>query len=138
MLALAGLSFGSPTSGEERNEFTLRPHHRGGGSSSQGIFVTMVPALLILNSRRELGVTSRAVLLAAGSLSSFLDNAPTYLTFLFLARGLTAATGLAKEVAGVPAEWLAAISLGPFSWGPTPTSATAPTSWSRSSASTRK
>ena len=41
-------------------------------------------------------------------LSSFLDNAPTYLTFLALAQGL----GLAPEVVGVPHEILTAISLG--------------------------
>jgi len=41
-------------------------------------------------------------------LSSFLDNAPTYLTFLALARSL----GLPNEVAGVPHSLLAAISLG--------------------------
>ena len=41
-------------------------------------------------------------------LSSFLDNAPTYLTFLALAQGL----GLEPEVVGVSHPVLAAISLG--------------------------
>jgi len=45
---------------------------------------------------------------AKGALSSFLDNAPTYLTFLALAQG----QGLAPEVVGVPHEILRAISLG--------------------------
>jgi len=45
---------------------------------------------------------------ATGALSSFLDNAPTYLTFLALAQGL----GLPAEVVGVPQALLAAISLG--------------------------
>ena len=45
---------------------------------------------------------------ASGTLSSFLDNAPTYLTFLALAKGLN----LAPEVVGVPHEILRAISLG--------------------------
>ena len=45
---------------------------------------------------------------ATGALSSFLDNAPTYLTFLALAQG----QGLAPEVVGVPHHILAAISLG--------------------------
>ena len=45
---------------------------------------------------------------ATGALSSFLDNAPTYLTFLALAQGL----GLADEVVGVPHAILAAISVG--------------------------
>jgi Na+/H+ antiporter NhaD/arsenite permease-like protein len=43
-----------------------------------------------------------------GILSSFLDNAPTYLTMLSLGQGL----GLASEMVGVPEKILAAISLG--------------------------
>jgi len=75
-----------------------------------GIFVTMLPALDILQARgAELGVREPwQFFWATGALSSFLDNAPTYLTFLALARGL----GLAPEVVGVPHEILAAISLG--------------------------
>jgi Na+/H+ antiporter NhaD/arsenite permease-like protein len=45
---------------------------------------------------------------ATGALSSFLDNAPTYLTFLALAQGL----GLPPEVVGVSERVLIAISLG--------------------------
>jgi len=57
-----------------------------------GIFITMIPALWILD---ELGRTGRLGLdqpwqffWAAGGLSSFLDNAPTYLTFSSAASGL--------------------------------------------------
>src|SRR5207245_2624179 len=50
---------------------------------------------------------------AAGTLSSFLDNAPTYLTFLALAQGLH----LADEVAGVTHVVLAAISVGSVAMG---------------------
>jgi Na+/H+ antiporter NhaD/arsenite permease-like protein len=59
-----------------------------------GIFVTMVPALLYLEQHGgELGVDSpRKFFWAAGALSSFLDNAPTYLTFASTACGLEAAT----------------------------------------------
>ncbi len=48
-----------------------------------GIFVTMTPALLILNVKGgELGINEPwEFFWASGSLSSFLDNAPTYLTF---------------------------------------------------------
>ena len=55
-----------------------------------GIFVTMVPALLILNARGgELGVEKPwQFFWATGALSGFLDNAPTYLTFTALASGL--------------------------------------------------
>ena len=75
-----------------------------------GIFVTMLPALHVLQARgAELGVREPwQFFWATGALSSFLDNAPTYLTFLALARSL----GLPAEVAGVPHALLAAISLG--------------------------
>jgi Na+/H+ antiporter NhaD/arsenite permease-like protein len=75
-----------------------------------GIFVTMLPALDILRARgAELGVREPwQFFWATGALSSFLDNAPTYLTFLALAKGL----GLEPEVVGVPHEILVAISLG--------------------------
>ncbi len=61
-----------------------------------GIFVTMAPALLILNARgAELGLHHPwHFFWASGLLSSFLDNAPTYLTFASAAAGL----------AGVPIE----------------------------------
>ena len=75
-----------------------------------GIFVTMLPALHILQERgAELGVREPwQFFWATGALSSFLDNAPTYLTFLALARGLH----LPADVVGVPNELLVAISLG--------------------------
>ena len=75
-----------------------------------GIFVTMLPALHILQARgAELGVREPwQFFWATGTLSSFLDNAPTYLTFLALARSLH----LPADVVGVPHELLRAISLG--------------------------
>src|SRR5213078_3777723 len=75
-----------------------------------GIFLTMIPALELLRLRgRELGVSEPwQFFWAAGGLSSFLDNAPTYLTFLALAQG----QGLPGEVVGVPHAILAAISAG--------------------------
>ncbi len=75
-----------------------------------GIFVTMLPALGILHARgAELGVREPwQFFWATGMLSSFLDNAPTYLTFLALAQGL----GLPPDVVGVPQAILAAVSLG--------------------------
>jgi Na+/H+ antiporter NhaD/arsenite permease-like protein len=75
-----------------------------------GIFVTMVPALLILSSRAAaLGVGQPwQFFWMTGSLSSFLDNTPTYLAFLSMAQGL----GLNGPVAGVPNLFLMAISAG--------------------------
>jgi Na+/H+ antiporter NhaD/arsenite permease-like protein len=55
-----------------------------------GIFVTMAPALLLLNANAErFGIREPwHFFWVTGSLSSFLDNAPTYLTFAATACGL--------------------------------------------------
>lgn len=75
-----------------------------------GIFVTMVPALALLGQHgRALGLDAPwQYFLATGALSSVLDNAPTYLTFLAAAQSLH----LPAEVVGVPHLHLMAISLG--------------------------
>jgi Na+/H+ antiporter NhaD/arsenite permease-like protein len=75
-----------------------------------GIFLTMIPALDVLRARgAELGVTAAwEYFWATGLLSSFLDNAPTYLAFLALGQG----QHLPAEVVGVPGGILAAISTG--------------------------
>jgi Na+/H+ antiporter NhaD/arsenite permease-like protein len=80
-----------------------------------GIFLTMIPALELLRLRGgELGVREPwQFFWASGILSSFLDNAPTYLTFLALGQGL----GLTREVVDVPHAILAAISVGAVSMG---------------------
>jgi Na+/H+ antiporter NhaD/arsenite permease-like protein len=74
------------------------------------IFVTMVPALQLLSARGgELGLSSPwQFFVVTGGLSSFLDNAPTYLTFFSVAESL----GLAEEVAKMPHVFLEAISAG--------------------------
>jgi len=78
-----------------------------------GIFVCMQPALQILGLRgSELGLNTPAEFFwASGSLSSVLDNAPTYLVFFKTAQGLSAPPGAVLE-AGVEQGLLAAISLG--------------------------
>lgn len=75
-----------------------------------GIFVTMVPALSLLQERgSSLGLSHPAhFFVVTGVLSSVLDNAPTYLTFLSAAQGMQ----LGDEVVGVPHAYLAAISVG--------------------------
>jgi Na+/H+ antiporter NhaD/arsenite permease-like protein len=75
-----------------------------------GIFATMVPVLDLLRARGDqLGVSAPwEFFWMTGALSSFLDNAPTYLTFFSLAQGLD----LAPEVAGISHRVLVAISLG--------------------------
>jgi len=79
-----------------------------------GIFITMIPALAILNARgAELGLSSPAHFFwATGALSSFLDNAPTYLVFLSTAAGLGATSGVATTLGTVAPELLLAISMG--------------------------
>ena len=80
-----------------------------------GIFLTMIPALDLLRLRGdELGVRAPwQFFWASGVLSSFLDNAPTYLAFLALGQGLR----LPGEIVGVPAAILAAISVGSVAMG---------------------
>jgi len=72
----------------ERNQFSWHPIVEV-AVLFLGIFLAMMPALLILNARgAELGVdTPREYFWATGMLSSFLDNAPTYLTFASVAAG---------------------------------------------------
>ena len=110
MVLLAGLSL-RITQKELRaaNHFSFAPILEVAAVFA-GIFVTMLPALDLLRARgSELGVREPwHFFWAAGTLSSFLDNAPTYLTFLALAQGL----GLRPDVVGVSHEVLTAISLG--------------------------
>jgi Na+/H+ antiporter NhaD/arsenite permease-like protein len=75
-----------------------------------GIFLAMIPALAILQARGgELGLTKPwQFFWMTGALSSFLDNAPTYLTFLSLGQGLR----LQPDVVGVPSSLLLAVSAG--------------------------
>ncbi|MEX2092998.1 MAG: sodium:proton antiporter, partial [Pirellulales bacterium] len=78
-----------------------------------GIFICMQPALQILGLRgNELGIDTPAKFFwATGTLSSALDNAPTYLVFFKTAQGLPHAEG-AVLGAGVEHSILTAISLG--------------------------
>lgn len=79
-----------------------------------GIFLTMAPVLELLHQHgASLGVNTPARLFwITGALSSFLDNAPTYVTFFEAARAQTSPTFAGATVAGVPDIWLRAISLG--------------------------
>ncbi len=88
----------TPIETRERNEFTWFPIIEV-GLLFIGIFITMIPCLLILKAgeKGELAFLMRAIqepyhyFWAAGLLSSFLDNAPTYLTFFNTAIGCFAA-----------------------------------------------
>ena len=79
-----------------------------------GIFITMQPALMLLTAKGgELGLTHPFEMFwAAGALSSFLDNTPTYLVFLTAACAQGAAEGLTTTLGVVPVQMLSAISCG--------------------------
>lgn len=72
------------------NKFTLHPIQEV-AYLFIGIFITMIPALILLEAHgKDLGVTQPwQYFWATGAFSSVLDNAPTYLTFLSLAKGST-------------------------------------------------
>ncbi|MDH7479527.1 MAG: sodium:proton antiporter [Syntrophomonadaceae bacterium] len=114
ILLMAGLSlkFTSPVLRED-NFFNWGPIKEV-ATLFAGIFVTMIPALALLQARGgELGVTTAAQFFwASGLLSSFLDNAPTYLTFLSLASGLGATSGVNIDMGTVAPGLLLAISAG--------------------------
>lgn len=120
MIACAVASaFTSPKETREKNAFTWFPIIEV-AVLFIGIFLTMIPALEILRAQGgSLGVDTPAKFFwASGVLSSFLDNAPTYLVFLSTAQGMVEAGGLTgmgamvSDTIQVPAIVLTAISCG--------------------------
>jgi Na+/H+ antiporter NhaD/arsenite permease-like protein len=97
------------------NNFTFHPINEVAILFS-GIFITMVPLLKMLHDNgAALGVNKPwQFFWATGLLSSFLDNAPTYLTFFSLAQSVSAVipAGLVDLVSGVHPDLLRAISCG--------------------------
>lgn len=92
MLGLAVISYrATPRSLHLANRFSFYPIQEV-AILFAGIFVTMIPALLLLEARgADLGIHEPwQFFWLTGGLSSFLDNAPTYLTFASLALGLHA------------------------------------------------
>ncbi len=91
MITMARLSwYTTPRSIHRANHFHFSPIIEV-AALFLGIFVTMVPALEILNARAAgLGLNAPwHFFWMSGALSSVLDNAPTYLTFSAMASGLT-------------------------------------------------
>ncbi|WP_298589449.1 sodium:proton antiporter, partial [uncultured Megasphaera sp.] len=101
------------TSTRELNEFTYAPILEV-AKLFIGIFITMIPALILLKAHgAELGLTHPwQMFWAAGALSSFLDNTPTYLVFLQTAGALGATQGITTSVGTVSQLMLEAISAG--------------------------
>jgi Na+/H+ antiporter NhaD/arsenite permease-like protein len=90
MALLAAAAYASTRGAiRKRNQFAFGPINEV-ALLFAGIFVTMAPALLLLNEHAaSFGLRSPAQFFwATGILSSFLDNAPTYLTFAATACGL--------------------------------------------------
>jgi Na+/H+ antiporter NhaD/arsenite permease-like protein len=90
MLVMAALSYKlTPLEAHAANRFGWAPIVEVGVVFS-GVFLTMVPALHVLAAQgTALGLTRPwQFFWASGALSSFLDNAPTYLTFATLAVGV--------------------------------------------------
>lgn len=116
LLALASMLL---TKKQDRkdNEFTFAPIIEV-AALFFGIFLTMIPAIVLLNARGgDLPVTAPwHYFWATGSLSSFLDNTPTYIVFFELAAakaGLTSDGGsLGMQMVAHHAHILTGISLG--------------------------
>jgi len=120
-IAMVACAFGSHFTTQQgvrrRNQFSWFPILEV-AALFIGIFLTMIPALMILKAQGgELGVDSPARFFwVAGALSSFLDNAPTYLVFFKTAQGMVeqgilTSSDMVAEV-GIPTVVLQAISLG--------------------------
>ncbi|MGD0782455.1 MAG: sodium:proton antiporter [Candidatus Aminicenantales bacterium] len=117
ILAMAVLSWFTTRSQVRRwNHFSWHPILEV-GSLFLGIFITMVPCLLYLQSHAaSLGVhLPGQFYYASGTLSSVLDNTPTAVTFHSLALGLGAKTGVLT--AGIPDALLKAIAAGAVFFG---------------------
>lgn len=117
----AGSWFTSKPEVHEANDFSFGPVKEV-GYLFIGIFLTMIPALQILQSGEAVKITTPlGYYFATGSLSAFLDNAPTYLSFLAAAMG-TAQMSVDSSAdvlgfAGSHASHLVAISLGAVFFG---------------------
>ena len=117
MIAMTLLSwFTTPPAVHKANHFHLHPIAEV-AAVFLGIFITMIPALEILRSHAtQLGLNAPwQYFWMSGALSSFLDNAPTYLTFTAMASGLVGSgseslAGLLQSELGVAL--LRAVSVG--------------------------
>lgn len=115
MIAAAGLSiYFTPVVLREENVFTYHPIIEV-AILFAGIFVTMVPVMKLLEiNGSKLGVTEPwQFFWATGILSSFLDNAPTYLVFMATAQSVAIAKGITTNlIVGTPEIYLRAVSVG--------------------------
>jgi len=111
--AISSIYF-TPVVLREENAFTYHPIIEVAVLFA-GIFLTMIPAIKILEMNGgRLGVdTPWKFFWMSGMLSSFLDNAPTYLVFMSTAKSIALMQHITSGlVAGVPEAFLKAISVG--------------------------
>lgn len=115
MIVAAGLSiYFTSVALREENAYTYHPIKEV-AILFAGIFVTMVPAMKILEqSGSQLGIDMPwKFFWATGILSSLLDNAPTYLIFMTAAKSVAQMQNIVSNlVVGVPEIFLKAISVG--------------------------
>ncbi len=119
-MMLLSLRFG-PSGPRRSNHFSWAPMTEV-ALVFAGIFAAMIPALALLEAHGgELGLTQPwHYFWASGVLSSFLDNAPTYLTFTSAAQGYLGVPNTAglmssavmPSIGWSPAAFLAAVSAG--------------------------
>ncbi len=107
----------TPAVTRAKNEFSFNPMVEVAVLFA-GIFGAMVPALMILKARGGgLGITEPwQFFWATGMLSSFLDNAPTYLTYVSLGQAVTRSLQLSEDVllrdGGIAEVYLLAVAVG--------------------------
>jgi Na+/H+ antiporter NhaD/arsenite permease-like protein len=115
MMAMALLSwFRTPREIHKANHFHFDPIVEV-AALFLGIFVTMIPALEILECKAHVWNFQQPwqFFWMAGGLSSVLDNAPTYLTFVALAQGTVGVSSLSELIhSGLGDRLLQAISCG--------------------------
>ncbi len=102
----------------EQNKFSWRPIIEV-AVVFLGIFITMVPTMLYLaKNAASFGFSEPwQFYYAAGSLSSFLDNAPTAVAFHGVGVGLVNGGQAIAEIAGIPEILLKAIAMGSVFFG---------------------
>jgi len=115
MIAAAAASiYFTPVQLREENAFTYHPIIEV-AILFAGIFVTMVPVMQMLQMNgSKLGITEPwQFFWASGTLSSFLDNAPTYLVFTTTAQSVAQFKEITDHlIIGVPEIYLRAVSVG--------------------------
>lgn len=118
--AFGSLLTGDKTVRYELNKFSWAPI-REVAVIFIGIFLTMIMALEYLGQvADQLPLSTVTFYIFSGTLSAFLDNAPTYATFFEIGHALGGDLTILPEmprVVGVPQVWLAAISVSAVSCG---------------------